>query len=361
MGVRGFLSEVSLERKCACGCGVDISARAIRGRPRKYLPGHRPARKKQKRPFRHRPLKSLAPCACGCGVVVTSRRSQTKYVTGHAPSNRLAVQRAALRELLERMGIPRVSTLASQMHVLSKVWRKITAWTEYAACPPCLVPAPDPMVTGRWFVYGLVDPRTRLIRYVGCSTKGLKRPKQHREVAVGTSHLYSQRWIRELERCGLTYEIVILEVVVEGEVKWLYAAEKWWIAYGRASGWTLTNLTDGGDGWSGKRSEEQRRAMSARSRGYWSRSDYRAKQEASGSPYTSKGASRRQTERWKDPIYRTAMTEKLKHAKRHFGNTHHMRRPEVQAKHRVAMQIVARTRVKKNFRRRWFELLTTPL
>jgi hypothetical protein len=42
---------------------------------------------------------------------------------------------------------------------------------------------------------------------------------------------------------GLTYEIVTLEVVADAPE--LAKAERWWIAFGRACGWPLTNITDG--------------------------------------------------------------------------------------------------------------------
>lgn len=107
-------------------------------------------------------------------------------------------------------------------------------------------------------IYGLIDPRTLLIRYVGLSSQGLSRPKAHRRPSCPDS--YCRRWVRSLEQQGLTYEIAVLDVLKEPSE--LADAERWWIAYGRASGWPLTNITDGG-GASGVVYAEKRRRKEA--------------------------------------------------------------------------------------------------
>lgn len=48
---------------------------------------------------------------------------------------------------------------------------------------------------------------------------------------------------------GLSYEIAVLDI--RDSADGLNEAERWWIAYGRASGWDLTNHTDGGEGTRG--------------------------------------------------------------------------------------------------------------
>jgi hypothetical protein len=121
-------------------------------------------------------------------------------------------------------------------------------------------------------IYGLVDPRTRLIRYVGKSTSGLRRPRRHRRECAGKTH--RERWIAQLRCAGLDYEIAVLEVSPAD----LALAERWWIAFGRASGWPLTNLTDGGDGAPGRViSEETAAKRSASLRSYYSAPESRTK------------------------------------------------------------------------------------
>lgn len=94
----------------------------------------------------------------------------------------------------------------------------------------------------RFLIYGLIDPRSRLIRYVGVSSSGLTRPRQHRSPSCPDS--YCRSWVKTLQKIGLDYEITILESVPTQVA--LSDAEQWWIAFGRACGWPLTNLTNGG-------------------------------------------------------------------------------------------------------------------
>lgn len=92
-------------------------------------------------------------------------------------------------------------------------------------------------------IYGLVDPLMRMIRYIGLSSVGMRRPKMHLK-GQGTTHC--ARWIRKLKAAGHHCEIVVLDVAQSADG--LPKLEQWWIAFGRACGWPLTNMTDGGDG-----------------------------------------------------------------------------------------------------------------
>jgi hypothetical protein len=97
--------------------------------------------------------------------------------------------------------------------------------------------------TSMYLIYGLVDPRTDAIRYIGRSSSGIRRPNQHRNCKEVN---YKGHWIRELESTGTSFNITVLEYV-ELQTD-LNVREIHWIAYGRAAGWPLTNATDGGDG-----------------------------------------------------------------------------------------------------------------
>jgi hypothetical protein len=108
-------------------------------------------------------------------------------------------------------------------------------------------------------IYGLIDPRSRLIRYVGMSSCGMRRPKQHRSTSCPNT--YCRRWVQQLQELRLDYEIVVLETVSNAAD--LSQAECWWIAFGKACGWPLTNLTAGG-GPSEAAITEQRRRREAR-------------------------------------------------------------------------------------------------
>ena len=109
----------------------------------------------------------------------------------------------------------------------------------------------------KYLIYGLVDPRDNMIYYVGKSSTGLARPRQHRNASANDDQ---RRWIQSLGE--INYDIVVLESIsdpkcaednpywrnIERRTTRLSGSERWWIALGRAMGWPLTNRTDGGEG-----------------------------------------------------------------------------------------------------------------
>jgi len=113
------------------------------------------------------------------------------------------------------------------------------------------------MSVSKYIIYGLTDPRSGLIRYVGKSISGLQRARQHRSSAK-SEDTYKARWIKSLRRLGLDFRIEVLEEHLKPNT--LSAAEKRWIAYLRTTGVRLTNLTDGGDGQCGRKCSEATRA-----------------------------------------------------------------------------------------------------
>lgn len=100
----------------------------------------------------------------------------------------------------------------------------------------------------RFLVYGLVDPRTGLVRYVGKSTCGLRRPNQHRApgrlAKAGNTH--NGNWIRKLQRYGLDYSVTVIAEFQSAEG--LFEAEQFWIDELRSRGFRLTNASGGGPG-----------------------------------------------------------------------------------------------------------------
>ena len=91
------------------------------------------------------------------------------------------------------------------------------------------------------YIYGLKDPRTGEIRYVGKSDKPKARYNQHIKGEFQNGH--KERWIAELKRENLRPEMVILEVTDE---KGWEMREKYWIKFGLDSNWPLTNIAAGG-------------------------------------------------------------------------------------------------------------------
>lgn len=102
-----------------------------------------------------------------------------------------------------------------------------------------------------FIIYGLIDPFTNELRYVGKSTSGLRRPRMH----LWPSNLKKKRWVynwlRQVLAQGGKPEIVVLES--HDNPHELYEAEQWFISYYRSLGCRLTNCSDGGPGWSGSK------------------------------------------------------------------------------------------------------------
>lgn len=101
-------------------------------------------------------------------------------------------------------------------------------------------------MTGRFIIYALVDPRDGAWRYIGYSTRGLARPRMHREPSNLRGKSHKIAWIKSLRTLGLTYDIEVLEELPSKEA--CPEAEREWIAEAKRRGVRLTNWTDGGDG-----------------------------------------------------------------------------------------------------------------
>lgn len=95
------------------------------------------------------------------------------------------------------------------------------------------------------YIYGLVDPETTAIRYIGKSIHPEERLRNH----INEKYpCHRRNWIDSLKRKGLEPELIYL-VKLEGESAndW-QSWEKMYIAMARRDGWPLVNETEGGDG-----------------------------------------------------------------------------------------------------------------
>ena len=110
-------------------------------------------------------------------------------------------------------------------------------------------------------VYGLFDPETGRIRYVGKSVSGMRRPKQHVQPnrLVGGTH--KVRWVQSLLKRGLQPVIQVLSKC--SSIEELVSKEVALIKMLKEDGEDLTNLTEGGDGTCGYvKSEKTKRKIS---------------------------------------------------------------------------------------------------
>lgn len=94
-------------------------------------------------------------------------------------------------------------------------------------------------------VYGLIDPRTDHLRYVGQTVNLKERIAHHLIPSRLHASLPVSRWLRKLSEVGLAPDVAVLE---EPEPANLYESEKFWIGYFKMIGCSLLNLHDHGPG-----------------------------------------------------------------------------------------------------------------
>jgi group I intron endonuclease len=93
------------------------------------------------------------------------------------------------------------------------------------------------------FIYGLVDPITNELRYIGKSINPKVRLRKHiSERSIHDS--YKDRWLRKIINLGVKPELIIIdEVLITNWQFW----ESHYIGYYKSLGCKLTNGTNGGD------------------------------------------------------------------------------------------------------------------
>lgn len=98
-------------------------------------------------------------------------------------------------------------------------------------------------VKEKTYIYGLIEPTTNELRYIGKTVDVNRRHRRHiTEVNLHDSH--KDRWIRKLLKNNYIPEIIIIDLVKTNE--WQYW-EMFYIEYFKFLGCNLTNGTKGGD------------------------------------------------------------------------------------------------------------------
>lgn len=93
------------------------------------------------------------------------------------------------------------------------------------------------------YIYGLIDPVTDEVRYIGKSIRPYQRLQNHMNEV---SRCYRSHWLQGLKAKGMKPRLLILDRLCPDQ-DW-QDCERHWIATGREMDWPLTNNTDGGDG-----------------------------------------------------------------------------------------------------------------
>lgn len=96
------------------------------------------------------------------------------------------------------------------------------------------------------FIYGLIDPLTKELRYIGYSSDINKRFTDHHRLCNLKSKTHKNNWLKSLIKLGHNSELLIIEEWISAEE--LPDAEIEMIAYLKYIGVELTNGTSGGDG-----------------------------------------------------------------------------------------------------------------
>ena len=159
------------------------------------------------------------------------------------------------------------------------------------------------------YIYGLTDPRTGDLRYVGKTVKTLaRRLSAHKAAARAGVHRPCARWIRSLLLAGKEPAIFLIEVAPSSD--WA-ARECFWIGHYRGAGCRLLNLTDGGDHYEQPTEVRQKIARLAKAR--LSDPAYRAKMKAAhNTPAYLAAAKQRTAALWQDPDYRAKIEDKAR-------------------------------------------------
>ena len=91
------------------------------------------------------------------------------------------------------------------------------------------------------YIYALIDPRTRQIRYVGQSSDPERRYQQHINTVEDAP---KGAWIQELRVMDQLPDFILIDECEDTEAFYL---ENWWILIGKRQGWPLTNGTNPGE------------------------------------------------------------------------------------------------------------------
>lgn len=146
------------------------------------------------------------------------------------------------------------------------------------------------------YIYGLFDPRTGMLRYVGKTRDLERRLINHLVPARLKANSHKNAWLRGLLRDGYRPVIEALEETTPAD--WP-SAERFWITYMRAIGCPLTNGNDGGIG-AHNPTPETRAKTGAKRRGQQHSEEARAKMSAS------------QKRRMQDPVEREKNAARLR-------------------------------------------------
>jgi hypothetical protein len=152
-------------------------------------------------------------------------------------------------------------------------------------------------------IYGLVDPRTNEIRYVGKTKRTLRVRLRAHINDRPKSNTYKHNWINQLKQINL--EPIIIELELCDENTWI-EREKYWISYFE----NLTNLTTGGEGCDYFKKEILKK-ISTKVKKAWENEDYRNNISKQRKKFWTEENRKKQSERFKGITISEELKEKI--------------------------------------------------
>lgn len=101
-------------------------------------------------------------------------------------------------------------------------------------------------------IYGLLEPKTNEIRYIGKAKNLTIRVRKHVQSSKLKEGTHKNNWIKVLLKSGEKFVVIVIDSALTDDE--LNEKEIKWISYYKTIGCRLTNATNGGDG--GKLSPE---------------------------------------------------------------------------------------------------------
>lgn len=167
------------------------------------------------------------------------------------------------------------------------------------------------------YIYGLCDPRTKELKYIGLSTCGFKRMFGHYKDCTSKNKQgrfsLVKNWIKSLKHQKMIFEPIYLEYF-ETDGPHVDEAEMFWISYFKMIGANLLNHDNGGRvNYLRFTSYENKRKLS------------NACKKANGTPEKRELFRQMTTEQWKDPIIREKRLSEMKNKPRNEQQKKNMR------------------------------------
>jgi len=171
------------------------------------------------------------------------------------------------------------------------------------------------MAANQVYIYGLYEPGTMIIRYVGMTNNPLRRFREHLKPYLqrkSNSHLYN--WINVLGKKNQKPEMRILQEVPVEEWE---EAEKKTIKKEREQGSNLVNTSEGGEGNQGyKPTAKNRRNMSEGQKGNTKRKGTKTSAEGIENMRSARAKQSRENNVWISQEFRDKMSKITKGQKR---------------------------------------------